>query len=84
MRSDFLCSEYGCTAAEMDPVQKNELSHRGRALRAMRAIMEVKKRRIEGVFYGVLIVSGTRKTYKNLDRALKEAGEIDMFIIWEM
>ena len=40
----FYVPEYGCTTAEMDPVQKNELSHRGRALRAMRAIMEVKER----------------------------------------
>ena len=38
----FYVPEYGCTTAEMDPVQKNELSHRGRALRAMRAIMEKK------------------------------------------
>ena len=27
----FYVPEYGCTTAEMDPVQKNELSHRGRA-----------------------------------------------------
>ena len=40
----FYVPEYGCTTAEMDPDKKNELSHRGRALRAMRAIMEVKER----------------------------------------
>ena len=34
--------EYGCTTAEMNPEQKNELSHRGNALRAMRKIMEKK------------------------------------------
>ena len=38
----FYVPECGCTTAEMDPVKKNELSHRGNALRAMRAIMEKK------------------------------------------
>jgi XTP/dITP diphosphohydrolase len=35
----FYVPEYGCTTAEMNPEQKNELSHRGKALRAMREIM---------------------------------------------
>ncbi len=38
----FYLPEYGCTTAEMDPEKKNELSHRGNALRAMRKIMEQK------------------------------------------
>ena len=38
----FYVPEYGCTTAEMDPEKKNELSHRGNALRAMRIIMEKK------------------------------------------
>ena len=38
----FYVPEYGCTTAEMNPEQKNELSHRGNALRAMRKIMEKK------------------------------------------
>ena len=38
----FYVPEYGCTTAEMSPEMKNELSHRGNALRAMREIM-VKK-----------------------------------------
>lgn len=38
----FYVPEYGCTTAEMDPDKKNELSHRGNALRAMRKIMENK------------------------------------------
>lgn len=36
----FYVPEYGCTTAQMDPDKKNELSHRGNALRLMRAIME--------------------------------------------
>ena len=39
----FYVPEYGCTTAEMNPEQKNQLSHRGNALRAMRKIMEQKK-----------------------------------------
>lgn len=38
----FYVPEYGCTTAEMDPEKKNELSHRGSALRAMRKIIEEK------------------------------------------
>lgn len=38
----FYLPEYGCTTAELDPVKKNELSHRGNALRAMRSIIERK------------------------------------------
>lgn len=36
----FYLPEYGCTTAELAPEKKNELSHRGNALRAMRTIME--------------------------------------------
>jgi len=38
----FYLPEYGCTTAELSTEKKNELSHRGKALRAMRAIMEKK------------------------------------------
>lgn len=38
----FYVPEYGCTTAEMSPEQKNELSHRGKALRSMRAILKQK------------------------------------------
>jgi len=38
----FYLPEYGCTTAELSPEKKNELSHRGNALRARRAIMEKK------------------------------------------
>lgn len=44
----FYVPEYGCTTAEMTPEQKNELSHRGNALRAMRAIIEEKYKKDEG------------------------------------
>lgn len=38
----FYLPEYGCTTAELDPEKKNELSHRGKALRLMRGIIEQK------------------------------------------
>lgn len=38
----FIVPECGCTTAQMDPVKKNELSHRGKALRAMRKVLEEK------------------------------------------
>lgn len=40
----FYVPEYGCTTAEMTPEQKNELSHRGKALRSMRKRLEEKIR----------------------------------------
>ena len=39
----FYLPEYGCTTAELSPEKKNDLSHRGNALRAMRTIMESKE-----------------------------------------
>ena len=38
----FYLPEYGWTTAELDPEKKNELSHRGKALRLMREIIEQK------------------------------------------
>ena len=38
----FYLPEYGKTTAQIDPELKNQLSHRGNALRAMRSIMEKK------------------------------------------
>jgi XTP/dITP diphosphohydrolase len=38
----FFLPEYGMTTAQLSPEKKNELSHRGNALRAMRAIMETR------------------------------------------
>ncbi|WP_461810013.1 XTP/dITP diphosphatase [Faecalimonas sp.] len=38
----FYLPQYGCTTAQLAPEKKNELSHRGKALRAMRAIIEKK------------------------------------------
>ena len=41
----FYVPEYGCTTAQMTPEQKNELSHRGKALRAMKEILKEKLER---------------------------------------
>ena len=36
----FYLPEYGCSSAEISPEKKNELSHRGKALRAMKERLE--------------------------------------------
>ena len=38
----FYVPEFGCTTAEMTPEQKNKLSHRGKALRAIKILLEEK------------------------------------------
>lgn len=38
----FYLPECGCTTAELEPEKKNDLSHRGKALRAMREIIKEK------------------------------------------
>ena len=38
----FYVPEYGCTTAELTLEQKNETSHRGKALRKMKEIMQAK------------------------------------------
>lgn len=35
----FYVDEYGCSTAELDPEQKNAISHRGKALRAMKEML---------------------------------------------
>ena len=39
----FYLPEYGCTSAELSPEDKNAISHRGKALRAMRVVIEAKE-----------------------------------------
>lgn len=36
----FFVPEYGCTTAELSPEQKNEISHRGKALKAMKEVLK--------------------------------------------
>ena len=36
----FYLPEFGCTSAQLTPEQKNEVSHRGKALREMRRMLE--------------------------------------------
>jgi XTP/dITP diphosphohydrolase len=42
----FWLPEYGCTSAELSPEQKNKISHRGKALEAMKTI--IKDKAVEG------------------------------------
>ena len=38
----FYLPEYGCTSAELSREEKNRISHRGKALRAMKEILKEK------------------------------------------
>ena len=38
----FYVPEFGCTTAELSPEQKNEVSHRGKALRMMKEVIRTK------------------------------------------
>lgn len=38
----FYVDAYGCSTAELSPEQKNEISHRGKALRAMKELLKKK------------------------------------------
>ncbi len=42
----FYLPEFQCTSAQLPPEKKNELSHRGKALRAMRKVLEEKMENI--------------------------------------
>lgn len=42
----FYLPEFQCTSAQLPPEKKNELSHRGKALRAMRKVIEEKMENI--------------------------------------
>lgn len=39
----FYVPEYGCTTAQLSPEQKNEVSHRGKALREMKEVIKARK-----------------------------------------
>lgn len=41
----FFLPEFGCTSAELTDAQKNEISHRGKALRAMKELLQEKMQR---------------------------------------
>lgn len=38
----FYLEEYGCTSAEISPEEKNRISHRGKALKAMKKLLQSK------------------------------------------
>lgn len=47
----FFLPEYGCTSAEISPEEKNRISHRGKALRAMRLrLLSILDEQQEGSF----------------------------------
>lgn len=69
--------EFQATAAEITMEQKNEISHRGKALRAMK---EELKKVVRGNSMKILIVSDTHRQDANLKIVLDKVGHIDMLI----
>ncbi len=73
----FYVPEYHCTTAELSADKKNEVSHRGKALRAMR-----EKLKENGILNSakILIVSDTHRQSGNLLRVLEKVKPIDLLI----
>lgn len=66
-----MLDEYGCSTAELSEEQKNEISHRGKALRAMKA------KPGKGISMRVLIISDTHRKHENLLKVLERVEPID-------
>lgn len=73
----FYVPEFGCSTAELSSEQKNEVSHRGKALRAMK-----EKLNEMGTLNTakVLIVSDTHRQNGNLLRVIDQVKPIDLLI----
>ena len=73
----FYIPEFGCASAELSPETKNEVSHRGKALRTMQEKLE--KSGILNIAK-VLIVSDTHRQNANLYRVIEQVRPIDLLI----
>ena len=73
----FYVPEFGCTSAELSPEQKNEVSHRGKALSKMKEEFKVR-----GVLESrkILIVSDSHRRNDNLLRVIEKIKPIDVLI----
>lgn len=73
----FYVPEYGCSTSELNSEQKNEISHRGKALRAMREKLDE-----NGILNTakILIVSDTHRQNGNLYRVIDQVKPIDLLI----
>ena len=73
----FYVPEFGCSSAELSPETKNEISHRGKALRAMKEKLEEC-----GILNTakVLIVSDTHRQNGNLYKVIEQVKPVDLLI----
>ena len=69
----FAWKKYGCTTAELSEEQKNEISHRGKALRHERETCKGKPMKI-------LIISDTHRKHENLLKVLEQECPVDLLI----
>lgn len=73
----FYVPEYGCSTAALPAEKKNEISHRGKALRSMRERLVQ-----DGILTKakILIVSDTHRQNGNLLRVIEQVKPIDLLI----
>ena len=69
----FYLPEYGKYSAELDPEEKNRISHRGKALEEMKKVLRQELMRI-------LIVSDTHRKNENYMKVLQMVGRMDLVI----
>ena len=68
----FYLPDMSRTTAELSPEEKNSISHRGRALQAVKEDLAERMKSMR-----VLVVSDTHGHLENLERALEETGPVD-------
>jgi non-canonical purine NTP pyrophosphatase (RdgB/HAM1 family) len=83
--------EYGKTSAELSPEEKNAISHRGKALRKMKELLE-KVLREDGVsagkeaapseqpFQRIIVMSDSHQRDENVKAVLQKVGMVDILI----
>ena len=83
MIPSFFPPERGCSTAELPPEEKNNVSHRGNALRSMKLCWK------RNIYYNkwkglsnmkVLIVSDTHGHEENFEKVLEKVGNIQHLI----
>lgn len=77
----FFLPEYGKTSAEISEEEKNAISHRGKALRAMQeTLTQWKNGGVDRNYYKVLVVSDTHGKNNNFYQVLQDEDELDLII----
>lgn len=77
----FYLPEYGKTSAEISEEEKNAISHRGKALRAMQEkLVAIMKDSNASDYYKVIVVSDTHGRNNNYYQVLQDESDADLVI----